>query len=58
MGVTDDNSIDNGDVLDVARFGSVSLRAHEAKWRASIFEYGIEKDSQTRRVFDIVAGMT
>jgi hypothetical protein len=56
--MADENSVDDGNVLDIAGLGCVSFRTHEAEWRASVVKDRIEENAQTGRVFDIVASMT
>jgi hypothetical protein len=57
MTMGDDHDIDYGYVREVAWSFCISFWAHPRKWRAAVFEDGVEQYSEAAREFDVVAGM-
>lgn len=59
MAVTNDDGVDNGDVLELARRLGISSRTDQGSrpWRAARLEYGIEEHAHARWELDVVAGV-
>lgn len=55
--VRDNDSIDDGDILNLAGYFRVSLRAQPRKWRTTRRENRIEQYSETAREFHVVASV-
>jgi hypothetical protein len=55
--VTDHYNVNDGNVTNVARCGCITLWADMGEWTTSVFEDGIEKNTETAGEFDVVTGM-
>lgn len=47
MGMTDDDGIDDRNVLDLARDWCIAFGTQPREWRATVFEDRIEEHAQT-----------
>ena len=57
MTVAYNNSINDWDIIDLARYVGEPFGTQEGKWRATRSEDRIKQDAKTAGEFDIVAGM-